>query len=63
MRHVFRRHGVFELGLRYTPGGEVLLKERGRQEQPIDGVEAGRVTRYINGLLGIEPEQPRTIRT
>ena len=63
MRHVFRRHGVFELGLRYTLGGEVFLKERGRQERPIDGVEASRATRYINDLLGIVPEEPRTIRT
>lgn len=50
-RHVFRKHGVFELGILYTMQGEILLKERGRTQRTIEALEADRVTRRINDLL------------
>ena len=59
-RHVFRKHGVFEFGILYTLEGEILLKERGRQERSIKAFEADRVTKRINSLLRVnkpEPEQ------
>ena len=50
-RHVFRKHGIFELGLRYTLVGDILLKERGHKERRIEAIEAIRVTKHINSQL------------
>ncbi len=57
-RQVLRRHGVCELVVTYTFTGEILLKERGREERVIEAVEASRITRHINAALGIF-ETPR----
>ena len=50
-RHVFRKHGVYELGLTYTLAGDILLKERGHHERRIEAIELSRVTQHINNQL------------
>lgn len=61
-RHVFRRHGVFELGLVFRPDGGVTLKERGRQERDIEAIEASRVTSRINTMMSVQPEERHSER-
>lgn len=56
-RHVFRKHGVFELGLTYTLAGEIVLKERGRNERRIEAIEANLVTQRINSLLEVKKKK------
>jgi len=55
-RQVLRRHGVCEIVVTYSLTGEILLKERGRGERVIGAVEASRITRHINAVLGISDE-------
>ncbi|WP_457653376.1 hypothetical protein [Rhodocaloribacter sp.] len=55
-RQVLRRYGVCEIVVTYTLTGEILLKERGRGERVIGAVEASRITRHINAVLGISDE-------
>ncbi len=52
-RHVLRRSGVCELVITYSLKGDILVKERGEGERVITAIEASRLTRHINTLLGI----------
>ena len=62
MRHVFRRHGIFEFGLTFRMDGGITLKERGRIERDIEAIEASRVTQRINTLMSVQKEPPRAER-
>ena len=54
LRHVFRRHGIFEFGLTFRTDGGISLKERGRTERDIEAMEASRVTRRINTMMSVQ---------
>ncbi len=56
-RHVFRKHGVFELGLAYTLAGDFILKERGHHERRIEAVELSRVRHHINNQLQVKQQR------
>jgi len=56
-RHVFRKHGVYELGLTYTLAGNTMLKERGHHERRIEAIELSRVTQHINNQLQVKQQR------
>lgn len=51
MRHVLRRHGIFELSMTHTHAGTVDLKERGQAVRSINAAEVTRLTARLNELL------------
>ena len=53
-RHVFRKHGVYELGLTYTLAGDIILKERGHHERRIEAIELSHLTEHINNQLQVK---------
>lgn len=59
MRHVLRRHGIFELSLTHTRAGIVDLKERGQAARSLTPDEVTRLTARINDLLrdALQPAQ------
>ena len=52
--HVFRKHGVYELSLTFTPEGGFALHERGGRARVIEATEAHRVTKRINDMLDVK---------
>ena len=62
LRHVFRRHGIFEFGLTFRMDGGITLKERGRGERDIEAMEASRVTQRINAMMNVQKEEQHAER-
>lgn len=62
LRHVFRRHGIFEFGLTFKMDGGIALKERGRLERDIEAMEASQVTQRINTMMSIQKNEQRAQR-
>ena len=62
LRHVFRRHGIFEFGLTFRADGGITLKERGRMERDIEAMEASQVTQRINTLMSVQKSEQRAGR-
>ncbi len=59
-RHIFRKHGVFELGLTFTLDGSFVLKERGRPERTIESTEALGVTQHIDSMVRVPELKERS---
>lgn len=59
MRHVLRRHGIFELSMTHTHAGTVDLKERGQAVRSLSADEATQLMARVNELLrdALQPAQ------
>lgn len=62
-RHIFRKHGVFELGLTFQLDGRFELTERGTRPRVITAEEAGLVTQRILEFMNVEDEQISSLST
>ncbi|MDX1547919.1 MAG: hypothetical protein R3247_13070 [Rhodothermales bacterium] len=58
LRHVLRRHGLFELALTFEADGGIALTERGAAARALTPEEAGRVVGRIRVLMA--PPAART---
>ena len=62
-RHVFRKHGIFELALTFRLDGDIELTERGTQPRAVTAAEAGRVTQRILEFMQVEDDQISSLST